>query len=68
MIGVMAYVQATLRSGKTVRTCWVRDIIQKGNEITLKNSEEPGRRWSVTFIGARVEDLGEVNRGWNNNI
>lgn len=59
--------QAFLRSGTTVRTCWIEPRVKVGDEITLKNSEDPGRRWAVLATGTpRPAD--QINHGWSNNI
>lgn len=64
----MMVVQAELKSGTAVRTCWLKQGIKVGNEVTLKNSEEPDRRWEITRVGTEVRDLESINRDWNNNI
>lgn len=61
-------VQASLRSGTAVRTCWVEDRIKTGDRITLKNSEDPDRLWDVAEVGSERRTATEINRGWNNNI
>jgi hypothetical protein len=51
----------------TVRQCWVDKHVAVGNEITLKNSDEPQRRWTVKWVSAQgrtVNDLGK-QRGWH---
>jgi len=45
-------VQVVLRSGPAVRTCWVAAGVKAGDEVTLANSEDPARWWTVV----RVED------------
>lgn len=62
------HVQAELKSGTTVRTCWLRQGIRRGDRVTLKNSEDPARWWDVTAVGTQARDLEEINRGWDNNI
>lgn len=62
------HVQANLRSGTTVRTCWLQQGVRVGNQVTLKNSEEPERLWDVTWVGSKAIELSDLNRGWNNNI
>ena len=39
--------QVRLRSGTTVRTCWIEARVKPGDQVTLKNSEEPARWWDV---------------------
>jgi hypothetical protein len=60
-------VQAELRSGDTRTTAWVEPRIKAGDVITLKNSDEPARRWEVVSLGAR-QAAGSINHGWDNNI
>lgn len=62
------HVQAQLRSGTTVRTCWLPEGIKPGDQVTLKNSEDPSRWWDVTGVGSEPRELSEINRGWHNNI
>jgi hypothetical protein len=64
----MTVAQVQLRSGSTVRTCWVEDRVRAGNRITLKTSEEPGRFWDVVSVGSQRRELAGIPRGWNNNI
>jgi hypothetical protein len=45
-------VQVQLQSGTTVRTCWVAPRVKSGDEITLKNSEDPQRLWRVMTVTA----------------
>ena len=63
-----ALVQVRLRSGPAERTCWVEARVRVGDRITLKNSDEPGRWWDITWAGAEQRTAGQINRGWNNNI
>ncbi len=60
-------VQATLRSGDTWRTCWVEDRVHAGDQITLKNSEEPARRWDVMAV-SQPRASTDIRWGWHNNI
>ncbi|WP_436492884.1 hypothetical protein [Actinokineospora sp. HUAS TT18] len=59
-------VQVDLRSDNRYRTCWVEPLIKVGDQITLKNSTEPQRRWDVLRVSAPVP-AGSLYRGWNNN-
>jgi hypothetical protein len=61
-------IQVQLVSGSTHLTCWVEAKVGCGNIITLKNSDEPERLWSVKAIDSGPVELDSVNRGWNNNI
>jgi hypothetical protein len=59
--------QAFLRSGTTVRTCWIEARVRIGDRVTLKNSEDPGMLWDVLAAGTpRPAD--QINHGWDNNI
>ena len=60
-------VQAQLRSGTTHRTAWIEPKAKVGDQITLKNSEEPDRRWDVMHL-SEPQRAGDINHGWNNNI
>lgn len=64
----MLHVQAFLRSGTSVRTCWIRAGIKPGDRVTLKNSEDPARWWDVARVGSQARELEEIPRGWHNNI
>jgi hypothetical protein len=57
--------QVYLRSGTTVRTCWVDRKVRTGDRLTLK--AEPGRWWDVLDAYCS-QDSSSINRGWNNNI
>lgn len=60
-------VQVDLRSDTRYRTCWVEPRVKVGDQITLKNSDEPTRLWDVLRVGeARLAS--DIKRGWNNNI
>lgn len=57
----------TLADGTTTRTCWVDKPVAAGNRITLKNSEEPARLWTVTWVSGTTKtraDLGNQS-GWH---
>jgi len=60
-------VQADLRSGTTVLTCWLEARIKPGDQVTLKNSEDPQRWWDVVHT-SEPRPAGAINRGWHNNI
>ena len=60
--------QMYLRSGTTVRTCWLEARIKPGDRVTLRNSEEPGRWWDVVRVEPGRKLATDINRGWNNNI
>ena len=59
--------QDELRSGTTVRTCWLEARIKVGDSVRLKNSEDPQRWWSVVRTG-EPQAADTINRGWHNNI
>jgi hypothetical protein len=50
-------VQVTLVDGNSHRVCWVptEKGPKLGSKITLKNSEDPERLWSVMTIGESAE-------------
>lgn len=56
--------QVELKSGDTVRTCYVDKLVKLGNQITLKDSEEPKRLWTVTWIGEMVHKTHLNTDGW----
>lgn len=56
--------QVGLKSGDTYRTCYVDQPVKLGNEITLKNSEEPERFWTVLTIGEMVHKDHLNTDGW----
>jgi hypothetical protein len=57
--------QVYMRSGTTVRTCWVDKQVRRGDQVILKAEGE--RRWDVLAAWPRVAGA-SINRGWNNNI
>ncbi|MDI1462971.1 hypothetical protein QEZ54_18500 [Catellatospora sp. KI3] len=60
-------VQVDLRSSGRYLTCWVEPKVRVGDQVTLKSSEEPARRWDVLRVGEpRVTT--DIKRGWSNNI
>ena len=56
-----------LVSGTTSRLCWVDRKVRVGSEITLKDSEDPDRRWRVSQRYARSRTTVELGsqRGWH---
>ncbi|WP_203906007.1 hypothetical protein [Rhizocola hellebori] len=58
-------VQVDLRSGDRFLTCWVEPRVRVGDQITLKNHEEPALRWDVLRVGT-ARDSGDIKRGWAN--
>jgi hypothetical protein len=67
LIVMTKLVQVDLRSNNVYRTCWVEPRVRVGDQVTLKDSVDPGRRWDVLRVGA-VRSSNEIKRGWNNNI
>jgi hypothetical protein len=54
-----------LRDGNTRMVCWVNKEVSIGNRITLKNSDEPGRWWTVTWIGAENVSKSDITgKAW----
>lgn len=60
----MRKVQVRLQSDDRVRTCWVEPKVKIGNRITLKNSEDPDRMWTVLSVGEPTE-MNEIHTEWN---
>ncbi len=59
--------QAYLRSGTTVRTCWIEARVKPGDQVTLRNSEDPARWWDVVRVEPGRKLAADINRGWHNN-
>jgi len=60
--------QMYLRSGTTVRTCWLDARVKARDQVTLRNSEDPSRWWDVVRVEEGRRTVSEINRGWSNNI
>jgi hypothetical protein len=56
--------QVELRSGDSHRYCYVDQPVKVGNEITLKDSEEPERLWEVTWVGGMWHKSHLNTDGW----
>jgi hypothetical protein len=67
LIAMTMLVQVDLRAGDRLLTCWVEPRVKVGDQITLRNSAEPGLRWDVLRVG-EPRPSGEIKRGWHNNI
>ena len=67
LIGMTMLVQVDLRSDSRYLTCWVEPRVRVGDQVTLKSSEEPARRWDVLRVGS-PQPSGAIKRGWHNNI
>jgi hypothetical protein len=66
-IAMTTLVQVDLRSANRFLTCWVEPRVKVGDQVTLKTSDEPKRRWNVLRVGL-ARPTGDIKRGWNNNI
>lgn len=57
--------QVALADGTGRRTCWVPLDRQPkvGNRITLKNSEDPERRWSILSM-SEPKDSSDLHTDW----
>jgi len=58
-------VQVLLQDGTTQRTCWV-DTDKKpkrGNRITLKNSEDPERLWTILHMSDPMDST-NIHTDW----
>lgn len=62
----MKLVQVKLKSDNKLMTAWVEAKVKVGNLITLKDTDEPQRKWKVLSVG-REHDRSDIKRGWNNN-
>jgi hypothetical protein len=58
-------VQVQLESGTTRLTCWVdqRKPFRVGNVITLKNSDDSDRLWTVRSVG-EAKDAATIHTDW----
>ena len=70
------YIQASLSTpeqdrSRTLQTVWLPldKNIKEGDQITLKDSEDPSQLWEVDHLWG-VTDSAQLNkqREWNNNI
>ena len=59
-------IQVALESGTTRLTCWVDGDrkVRVGNVITLKNSDEPARRWVVRTL-SEPRPATTIHTDWN---
>jgi hypothetical protein len=67
VIAMTMLVQVDLRSANRYLTCWVEPRVRVGDQVPLKNSDEPTRRWDVLRVGD-ARPLNDIKRGWNNNV
>lgn len=66
-VAMTTLVQVELRSDNRFRTCWIEPRVKVGDQVTLKTSDEPKRRWNVLRVGV-ARPAGDIKRGWSNNI
>lgn len=59
----MKKVQVKLASGPARLTCWVEPKVKVGQQITLKDSDEPNRWWMILEVGPET-DTSEIKRKW----
>lgn len=64
----MRVVQVRLKSGDSRLTAWVEDKVKIGSVITLKDSDNPMRKWEILSIDSEPVEQSSINRGWHNNI
>ena len=60
-------VQCLLKSDAKYTVGWLEPKIKVGNQITLKDSSDPDRLWTVQSVSA-PRSVTDIHRGWNNNI
>jgi len=60
----MQKVQVSLASGPTRLTCWVEPGVKVGNQITLKNSTEPHRYWTILSV-SEPKETSEIHQKWD---
>jgi hypothetical protein len=53
-----------LEDGTTTRHCWVDRPVESGNRVTLKNSDEPDRWWTVVWVGSEKRHKSLLPRPW----
>ena len=59
-------VQVRLRSGTAERTCFIDNAkVRVGSKVTLKNSEDPKRRWEVTWKDDHLKEPGSIHADWH---
>jgi hypothetical protein len=54
-----------LKDGSTRRSCWVDKRVNVGDRITLKDSDEPERLWTVTHACGSQMLSRDITRGWH---
>jgi len=58
-------VQVRLQSGDTVRTCFIDNAkVKTGSKVTLKNSEDPKRRWEVLEVYSEIP-ADQIHTDWH---
>ena len=59
--------QVDLRSDNRFLTCWIAPRVAVRDQVTLKDSDEPARRWDVLRVGVPAAST-QIRRGWNNDV
>lgn len=66
---VQCQLESPSPDGISKLTSWVpfQHGLQVGTQITLKDSDDPERRWTVMGMSTG-HPRSDIKRGWNNNI
>jgi hypothetical protein len=67
VIVMTTLVQVDLRCGDRFRTCWIEPRVRVGDQVTLKNSDDPRQRWDVLRV-SEPRRASEIKHDWSNNI
>ena len=59
---IQVQLHAPQEGGTTVRTCYVDRHVKLGDTLTLKNSEDPERVWTVMVV---FDTARPPERGWH---
>lgn len=63
---VQVKLRAPNNSGWTERICFLDNAkIRKGSKVTLKNSEDPKRKWEVIWVSEQPLDVTVLHTDWN---
>jgi hypothetical protein len=54
-----------LSDGTTERRCWVDKHVKIGDKLTLKNSEEPERWWTVDYVSSQARFAVDIDQSWH---
>lgn len=62
--------QVKLRDGEVVLTTNLEEHpkLKVGNTLTLKDSDDPNRLWTIESVSDVGRERTHLNRKWNNNI